>query len=233
MKKIILLPIVGTVMALGVSCGTTDTANMDLDNTRTSAYDVGIMSEGNNENYVGGTYSANRAKYYDGLYNNNSDYLYDFNARMNSRSYSNGNNYDSNYMNNSYLNNSDNEMYKDMSEVDFNNGLLTYENDYIPDSTTDTSTGTNVNTKALATNVLNSGGSSNSTIARYGYTDTENNNDDDGEVDEMNKVTYEIGNTYEEVKNATKELVKDVTEDTKDMMNTAKSKTKKVLNTPK
>ncbi len=160
-------------------------------------------------------------------------FLYGYDAGANARNYSTVNNTTgkSNYLDNNYMNTNakyDNPMYKDMSEVDFNNGLLTYDNNYAGTDTMGT-TYSNVNTKALATNVLNSGGIGNSQMRTDMYGTNRN------EVVDMNtnKMNYDMNNTYSEVKNATKELVNEVTNDTKEMVNDAKVNTKKALNMPK
>ncbi len=221
MKKLLALTLVGTLVST-VSCGTTTASNDNLKSTKTSVYDTKVTRD--NANYVPSTYSANRVKYYDGLYN---DYEYGQNYMselgLDYDTYTDlkdDNTYSSSYrdqrdttgakyMSNPYMYSSDvygNDIYTDLGETDFNNGLITYEhnNDYVDIS-------------PLGTSAIN---------ARK--TNTTNVTTIDGEDDyTMNKVTYEMGNTYDEVKNATKDIVNDVTKDAKKMVRDVKKDVKK------
>lgn len=184
MKKILALTLVGTLIS-AVSCGYDEAAynENDLDNTKTSAYTAkkgSYIDDVNNEfDYVPSTYSANRVKYYDGLYND----------------YSNDN------------------MSTELETDDFNNGLITFEHN--ADSS---------NVDKLATNALNATGTAGSSVRHdiKGYSV-------EGDED-MNKISYEIGNTYDEVKDATKEIINDITENGKDMLRDVKSDTTTMKN---
>ncbi len=224
MKKLLAGTMLGTLL-LSVSCGMGDTASTSLNNAKTSAYST------MDNTYVPGTYSANRVKYYDGLYNDNyttntTDYT--TNGYKDVR-----NTTDANYLKNSYVNNStmyDNNMYKDLSATDFNNGLVTY------DHNTDTTTSP-IDTTKVATNALNYKGGA-STTMMSGVYDNGRNIDTvtiDGTKSTVTKATnnnvnYEVGNTYNEMKTATKDLVNDVATDAKVAVNKAKIETQKTVN---
>ncbi len=228
MKKLIALSMVGTLL-FTVSCGSTTTArNMTLDNAKTSAYNV---TDNTNTSYVPGTYSANRVKYYDGLYNSSRPYLNNVSTNANSVSNTNVDGYkdvrnssDANYLKNSYVNTNtmyQNDMYTDLSVTDFNNGLIT--NDHNVDTKNATNT---MDTAKIATNALNySGGASKTMMTRV---DDRTINTDMS--DTMNAVNYEVDNTYKEVKTATKNMVDDVATDAKVAVNKAKINTQKMMN---
>ncbi len=249
-KRLLALTLVGTLASL-VSCGTTTASSERLNTTKTSVYDTTVNRD--NAKYVPSTYSANRVKYYNGLtntdtYNNGQDYMYNYGVdttRYNNYgvdtnrydNYSNYNNYNTNraktsaynayrdqrdttsakYMSNPYMYTNDlyrNDTYTDLSKTDFNNGLVTYEHNV------DT---TGRNTNRLATNALNATTSADSAIKTNTYMNRE------GDID-MNSVNYDMGNTYDEVKDATKELVNDVTKDAKKMVRDAKKDMKTATN---
>ncbi len=229
MKKLLALTLVGSLIST-VSCGTTTASNSDLKSTKTSVYDTTVTKD--NANYVPSTYSTNRVAYYDGLYNTyeyGQNYMSDIGLEYDAYSDSDLNTNTSystsytdqrdstsaNYMTNPYMYSNDlysNDIYTDLGETDFNNGLITYEHN------TD-----NVDISPLGTNVLNA------TTTRLDTTTDDNivNREDDST---MNKVTYEMGNTYDEVKNATKEIVNDVSKDAKKMVRDVKNDVKKASN---
>ncbi len=248
-NRFLALTLVGTLASL-VSCGTTTASSERLNSTRTSVYDTTVNRD--NARYVPSTYSANRVKYYDGLatdtYNYGQNYMYDYgtyNGKYNSAyngtyDYKDNGTYNdyttnklktsaydtyrdrrgttsSNYMTNPYMYSSDyyrNDTYKDLSTTDFNNGLVTYEHN------ADTA---NRNTKRLTTNALNATTSADSAIKSDTTMNRKNYVD-------MNEVNYDMGNTYDEVKDATKELVNDVSKDAKKMVRDAKKDIKTATN---
>ncbi len=224
-KRLIAFTLVGTLASL-ISCGTTTASSERLNTTKTSVYDTTVNRD--NAKYVPSTYSANRVKYYDGLttdtYNYGQNYMYDYGTATN-----NYNNYTTNraktsaynayrdqrdntsskYMSNPYMYNNDlyrNDTYTDLSKTDFNNGLVTYEHNVDTNGR---------NTNRLATNAYNATTSADSAMK----TQVTTNREDD--ID-MNAVNYDMGNTYDEVKDATKEIVKDVSKDAKKMVRDAK-----------
>lgn len=199
MKKFLTLTLVGGLLTVA-SCGYDDTAyDENLGNVKTSAYnattDRYTDEDGNKFSYVPSTYSANRVKYYNGLYNS---------YGSNSGSYGTNSNNSSNYTNSGYTG---------LERADFNNGLITFEHNI------DTA-----NTDRLATNALNSAGTAGSSVKRDIAIDNTEENED------MNKVSYEIGNTYEEVKEATKDIIDDVTENSKDMLRDVRNDTTNMKN---
>ncbi len=252
MKKLLASTMVGTLL-LSVSCGMNDTANTTLNNAKTSAYSV-TSNSGMDDGYVPGTYSANRVKYYDGLYNDYGTSAYGTSAYKATNNYNTTDSYkdvrdttDANYMKNTYVNTNtmyQNDMYKDLSATDFNNGLVTY--DHNTDTTVKNTTG--VDTAKVATNALNYNGGA-SSVMMSGVYNKERNIDtvevDNTKVDNTkmgttttktntmtndNTVNYELNNTYDEMKTATKTLVNDVATDAKVAVNKAKIETQKTMN---
>ncbi len=228
MKKLLAATMVGT-MVLSVSCGMGDTAS--LNNAKTSAYSVtnNDMSYGTTKTgYVPSTYSANRVKYYDGLYNDN----YTTNTTNGYKDVRD--NTDANYLKNTYVNSNtmyNNEMYKDLSATDFNNGLVTYEHN--TDTTNDMLDGIDVD--RVATNALNYSGGASKTMMSGVYNnerkiDTVTTKDTTENIDRNNDVDYDVNNTYDEMMDATEDLVYDVTTDAKVAVNKAKVETKKMVN---
>ncbi len=230
MRKLLALTTAGTFL-LTVSCGTNDTAmNRNLNSAKTSAYSVTNNMTTNDSDYVPGTYSANRVKYYDGLYTNGQSYMNDYGYNMsNTNKYSTNasgykdvrNSKDANYLKNSYVNTNtkyQNEMYKDLSATDFNNGLVTY--DHNVDTTR------KVDTTKLGTNALNYNGDTSKKMMTGVYGEPRNiGTTAMTNTNTNNSVSYEMGNTYNEMKTATKELVNDVTRDAKTAVNEAKINT--------
>ncbi len=230
MRKLLALTTAGTLL-LSVSCGYNDTAmNRNLNNAKTSAYSVTNQMGTDTTNYVPGTYSANRVKYYDGLYNNGQSYMNDYGTDLsNTKRYStNANGYkdvrnskDANYLKNSYVNTNtkyQNDMYKDLSATDFNNGLVTY--DHNVDTTR------KIDTTKLGTNAMNYNGYNDRTMMTGVY----DNGRNIGTTKMDNTVSYEMNNTYNEMKTATKELVDDMTDGAKTAVYKAKTNTKGVMN---
>ncbi len=246
LNKLLALTLTGTLLTATVSCGTSTASNDALRSTKTSAYNTTITKD--NAKYVPSTYSANRVKYYDGIadtYDYGQSYMYDYDVVTGNTDYNKtygtnynrnyNNNYNTgykaktsayngyrdqrnttsaNYMNNPYMYSNDlynNEVYTDLSSTDFNNGLITY--DHNVDTTTN-----NARTKALTTNALNA----------TTYTDKELNRANTNYVEDttMNKVSYDMSNTYEDVKKATKEVVNDVSKDAKKMVRDVKNDVK-------
>ncbi len=218
MKKLLLASTMVGTLLLSVSCGMGDTANASLSNAKTSAYSVT-----NSNGYVPGTYSANRVKYYDGLYNTD----YTTNNTSNYKDVRNST--DANYLKNTSINTNtmyENDMYKDLSATDFNNGLVT--NDHNTDVIYNKNGVNTVNVDKVATNALNYNGGASKTMMTGVYNTTRDINTT--RIDETNAVNYEDDNTYEEMKTATKELVDDVATDAKQAVNKAKIETKKAMN---
>ncbi len=240
MRKLLALTTAGTLL-LSVSCGYNDSAmNGNLNNAKTSAYSVTNQMGTDKTTYVPSTYSANRVKYYDGMYGDSSyvngqSYMSDYGTTMsNTKKYSTNasgykdvrNGKDSRYLTNSYVNTNpmyENSMYTDLSATDFNNGLVTY--DHKADTTR------KIDTTKLGTNAMNYNGvgnSGNKTVMTGVY--GEQRNIDTTLMDNDNAVNYEVNNTYEEMKTATKDLVNDVTNDAKTAVYKAKVNTKGVMN---
>ncbi len=221
MKKLLALTLVGTLISTA-SCGYNTASNKSLKSTKTSAYNTRVTKD--NGKYVPSTYSANRVKYYDGLtdsnyntYTSGQDYMYNYGYTDYNNNYTNNTYKDSwdstsaKYLKNPYMYSNNyykNDTYRDLSTKDFNNGLITYDQN-----------SEDVTISPLTTNALNT-----KINTRLDTTDYTIDREDDVT---MNKVNYEMSNTYEDIKDATKNVVNDVSRNTKKMAKEIKKDVKK------